>query len=501
MIMLRRLCLVTFLFAAIATAVFAQAPVVNGVLNGVSSVAGAMAPGELMMLVGSNLGDAALVQCKTGNSLPTSCGGVAVLVNGKPVPLVFVLASQVTFQAPFDLSGTSATLQVTRQTGGQTLQSAIVNVPVASASPALATTAPSGGVTLGAFTNGASTFIGASNPAQAGDIVSAYGTGFGVTSPAVNAGAGPPASPVSTVVAPIKITVGGQDATLMAAVLAPAQFGLYQIVFRVPAGLAGGNMPVVVNVGGQNSPSVLLPVAPPKVSIGGVSNNASGAPTIASGAWVSIYGTGLSAKAGVWQASDFVGNKFPTVLDGVSVTINGKPAAVYSISPTQINVQAPTDGATGPVQVVVTNSSGSASATATLATYSPGFYTFAGKYVAAVHTDRAYVAPVGYFGDSVASRPAKPGETLLIFATGFGPTTPAVPAGEIVSGAASISDPAQLRLRIGGATATVPFAGIVAAGEFQFNVVVPTLPDGDQPIVADIAGVSSQAGVVIPVKN
>jgi uncharacterized protein (TIGR03437 family) len=245
-----------------------------------------------------------------------------------------------------------------------------------------------------------------------------------------------------------------------------------------------------------------LDAAPaPPVTITGVSNGASGATAIESGSWVSIYGTNLSATSRAWQTGDFSGNTLPTKLDGVSVTINGKSAAVYYISPGQLNVQAPGDSATGPVPVVVTNTYGSATATATLAPYAPGFFAIEKKYPAAVHTDSVYVAPVGYFGNSVASRPAAPGEVILLFGTGFGPTTPPVPAGQIFSGAAQLADPTQLHMTIGGAPVTVQFAGMVAAGEYQFNVVVPSVGDGDQAIVATIAGFATQSGLSISVKN
>jgi len=73
-----------------------------------------------------------------------------------------------------------------------------------------------------------------------------------------------------------------------------------------------------------------------------------------------------------WRADEIVGGRLPTALDGVSVTINGKAAYVYYISPAQINVQAPTDGATGAVNVVVTNNgSVSAPATAELLAFAP----------------------------------------------------------------------------------------------------------------------------------
>ena len=245
------------------------------------------------------------------------------------------------------------------------------------------------------------------------------------------------------------------------------------------------------------------PAAPPAspVTISGILNNASGASGIASGSWVSIYGTNLSTTTRAWQSGDISGTTLPTKLDGVAVTINGKSAAVYYVSPGQLNVQAPSDSATGPVPVVVTNSHGSATATTTLQQYAPGFFTMQGKYAAAVHTDGVYVAPAGYFGNAVASRPAAPGEVVLLFGTGFGPTTPAVPAGQVVNGAAPLTDAAQLYVTIGGAPATVQFAGIVAAGEYQFNVLIPAVADGDQAIVATIAGFPTQSGLSISVKN
>jgi uncharacterized protein (TIGR03437 family) len=57
-------------------------------------------------------------------------------------------------------------------------------------------------------------------------------------------------------------------------------------------------------------------------------------------------------------------------------------------------------------------------------------------------------------------------------------------------------------VKIGGVTATVQFAGLVAPGEFQFNVVVPAnTPDGDQPIVATYNGTSTQAGTLITIQH
>jgi metallophosphoesterase (TIGR03768 family) len=236
------------------------------------------------------------------------------------------------------------------------------------------------------------------------------------------------------------------------------------------------------------------------VAITGVANSGSGTPGIESGSWVSIYGTKLSGTTRGWQASDFQGSSLPLMLDGVSVTINGKPAAVAYVSPGQLNVLAPTDTATGSVLVEVLNSAGSAVAFANLQSYAPAFFK-SGKYAVAVHADGAYVAPEGFFGAGVASRPARPGEAISLYGTGFGPTAPAVPAGQIVGSPAPLATPNGPEIRVGSSVSAIQFAGLVAAGVYQFNIVVPPLPDGDAPVMAQIGGAGSLPGVWLPIRK
>jgi len=463
-----------------------QTPVIQAIVNGASLTASPIAPGELAAISGSNLGGATATTCSgTNGGLPTSCSGTSVLVNGNLAPLYLTSSTQATFQVPTDILGACATVQIIRQIAGQTLQSSVADWPVAPTAPGL----------FGLFysSSGASTMT-----AHPGDALTGYGTGFGATVPAVASGSPAPAVPPA-VEAPVSVTVGGQSALVQSAILEPGGIGVDEIVFSVPHGPSVGNLPVVVNVGGVNSPPVTLAVL--GVAISGVSNNAGGAAGIESGSWVSIYGTNLSATTRSWQSSDFVGNNLPTSLDGVSVTIDGKSAAVSYVSPGQLNVQAPSDANTGSVPVQVTNVYGSASSLASLQQYAPGFFALNGKYVAAVHADGTYVAPLGYFGSAASSSPAQPGEIIMLYGTGFGPTTPAAPVGQIVSGAAPLTDPTQLQIRIGPVVATVQFAGIVAAGEYQFNVLVPPLPAGDTQIVAVIAGVGTQSGLLIAIGN
>jgi uncharacterized protein (TIGR03437 family) len=230
-----------------------------------------------------------------------------------------------------------------------------------------------------------------------------------------------------------------------------------------------------------------------------VANAEGESPTIAPNTWVEIKGVNL-APAGdsrIWQSSDFVGGKLPTALDGVSATVNGKSAYVYYISPAQINVLTPPEAMNGPAQVVVTNNGIAAAAfTAQAQPDAPSFFVFnGGPYVAATHANGSYLGPTTLYPG--ATTPAKPGETVVLYANGFGTTSvPVVSGSETQSGTLSLL-PA---IDIGGVAATVTFAGLVAPGEFQFNAIVPApLANGDQPITATYNGLSTQPGTLITV--
>ena len=234
-------------------------------------------------------------------------------------------------------------------------------------------------------------------------------------------------------------------------------------------------------------------VIKPVIAPGGVVSAAANVPGLTPGSWVAIYGQNLSKTTRSWRSADFAGAKLPESLDGVSVSIDNKPAAVYSIKPAQIDVQAPDDTALGPVQVTVT-SSGVASdpVTVNLAKFAPSFFTFDGTHIAA--TDGAN-QPL------TENSPARPGGVVVLYGTGFGPTSPPTPAGVIVSSANPLAS-RGLSISIGGLPARVLFAGVTATGLYQFNLRVPAaLPDGDAKVVATIDSVHTQDGAVIPVRH
>lgn len=248
--------------------------------------------------------------------------------------------------------------------------------------------------------------------------------------------------------------------------------------------------------------------AKPAIAASGVVNAGSYAAGISTGAWVTIFGTNLapSGVARAWSAADIAGGTLPTSLEGTAVRVNGKNASIAYVSEGQLNVQAPDDTALGPVTVEVTTASGGSSdaATATLATAAPGLFRFSpGSYhnVAAVHADGMLAGPAALFGDVVTVKPAQPGETLLLFGTGFGPTDPAVSAGVAFSGAAPLASGNNLTVRIGGVTAKVSFAGLSAAGVNQLNVVVPNLADGEHLVEVSVWGVDVPTKQYLTVKQ
>lgn len=222
--------------------------------------------------------------------------------------------------------------------------------------------------------------------------------------------------------------------------------------------------------------------------------------TIAPNAWVEIKGQNL-APAGdsrIWKISGFVNNQMPKQLDGVSVTVNGKSAYVYYISPTQVNILTPPDAMQGPVHIVVTGGATSASFTAQAQSISPSFFVFnGGPYIAATHANGTLLGPVSLYPGSTI--PAKPGETIVLYANGFGQTSAPVVSGSIVQSGSLSPQPV---IKIGGIAATVQFAGLVSPGEFQFNVVVPNgTPDGDQSIAATYNGITTQSGTFLTVQH
>jgi uncharacterized protein (TIGR03437 family) len=208
---------------------------------------------------------------------------------------------------------------------------------------------------------------------------------------------------------------------------------------------------------------------------------------------VSIFETNL-ARQSVLASS----LPLPKQLGGASVKIGGVDAPLHFIGPFQINAQVPFEVPPGATEIVVTlDGAEGSSLGAVVNPAGPGLFTASldgrGPGIFLHSADFSPVSP---------SSPARRGEVILIYGTGFGAVVPSVesgaagPANPLASAVSSVS------VQIGGRESTVSFAGLAPgfAGLYQINVRVPpdATPGPDVPVVVTAGGVLSNT-VTIPV--
>ena len=233
----------------------------NGMLNGASFKSAAIAPGEIVTLFGFGFGPADLTGIQLqNNSATTFLASTRVLFDELPAPLLFAAANQVGLIVPYEVAGRTSVNVVVEYKG---LRSSPVKMNVTSSAPGIFT-ADSSGKGPAAALNENGTFNGRENPAKPGSIVVLYATGEGQTVPAGVSGK----LAIDTYpkpLQPVTVTIAGQPAEVIYAGAAPNLItGLLQVNVRIPANIATlGTLPVVLNVGGIDSPNlVTISVAP-----------------------------------------------------------------------------------------------------------------------------------------------------------------------------------------------------------------------------------------------
>jgi uncharacterized protein (TIGR03437 family) len=211
--------------------------------NAASYAAGSVAAGEIVTLEGYGIGPAQGVVSPPAASV----GGVQVYFDSFAAPVIYAQANQINAQAPWEIAGQASTLVRIVFNG---VEVGRATVPVSAASPGIFSVVNANG----------STNSGA-NPAHAGEVVSLFGTGGGVMSPAGVDGMSWPLMPLSTMTQSVSATVGGAAATATYAGSAPTlDSGFFQINVRVPSGLTPGSQALYLTIGGIAGVPVVISI-------------------------------------------------------------------------------------------------------------------------------------------------------------------------------------------------------------------------------------------------
>jgi uncharacterized protein (TIGR03437 family) len=232
-------------------------PPIKAVVNAASYIGGAVSPGELVTLFGIGIGPATAAGATTDpatGKLATTIGGVQVLFNGTPAPMIYASSTQVSAVVPYEMALISNP-SVWIAYAGQI--SNAYPLTVAATAPGLFAQNASGSGT-GAILNQDNSLNGPSHPAAKGSIVQMFMTGEGQTTPLGVTGkitgvTLPPPQVTSAPIQPILVSIGNQALYTYAGEAPGMVAGVMQLNVQIPAFVPSGAMEVLVSIGGVSS--------------------------------------------------------------------------------------------------------------------------------------------------------------------------------------------------------------------------------------------------------
>jgi uncharacterized protein (TIGR03437 family) len=237
----------------------------------------------------------------------------------------------------------------------------------------------------------------------------------------------------------------------------------------------------------------------PSYTSAGIVNAADNQPgPLAPNTLASLYGVRLSYDTFAMSPNDILGGVLPTLLPGtgVNVAVGNIAAVVYYVSPDQINFLVPSILLPGPstVQVVLEGHSGPR-VNITLAAASPALFQLDAQNAIAILPDGTLITP---------QAPAKPGDIIILYATGLGQTVPSIPNGQLFNQAALLQQFADFKLVLNGVAISdaVAYAGNAPgfAGLYQINVVLPKSTPANPEIKIGFSGDLSMSGIHLPIQ-
>jgi uncharacterized protein (TIGR03437 family) len=238
----------------------------GGVVNSASYVGGGVAPGENISIIGSYLGPRGGVSGAVNQAtgiLAARLADVVVYIGGIASPLFFVRHDQINAQVPYEIAG-QATVDLEVEYRGQ--KGPPVTLRVLEARPGVHVYGERPARDFPPFNAAAvnedATHNSPDSPAPQGSVVQLSLTGQGLVSPAAETGKPAAASPASVPQRPVSATIGGIDAEVVSARLAPGEIGVLHVSVRVPNGFfPREGVPVIARVGeAQSQTNVTLAV-------------------------------------------------------------------------------------------------------------------------------------------------------------------------------------------------------------------------------------------------
>jgi uncharacterized protein (TIGR03437 family) len=240
------------------TAVTAPLPPIAAVTNAASYISGPVSPGELVTIFGSGIGPATAAGAATDpatGKVATTIGGVQVLFNGIPAPMIYASGTQVSAVVPYEMASV-ANASVWISFAGQT--SNTYQLSLAASAPGLFAQNASGSGP-GAILNQDNTLNGPGHGAAKGSIVQVYLTGEGQTNPpgvtgTITSASLPPPQVTPALTLPIEVWINGQPAVYTYAGEAPGMVaGVMQLNVQIPANAPSGGLSIAVSIGGNMS--------------------------------------------------------------------------------------------------------------------------------------------------------------------------------------------------------------------------------------------------------
>jgi glucosylceramidase len=226
-------------------------------------------------------------------------------------------------------------------------------------------------------------------------------------------------------------------------------------------------------------------VPAPAFPANGAINAAAPSAGLSPGELFSIYGVNLAAES---QQPLLL--PLPATMAAASVQIDGIAAPLVYVSPLQINAQVPWEATPGSATLTVTHAGVTASQTVTIAAAGPAIFTLYGSQAAAALNQDYSV--------NSQNSPAAAGQAILLFGTGLGAVSPAVPTGAAASTDQLSYVTAPVTATMGGVPVKVLFAGMAPgfAGLWQVNLEIPSGASGAVPAIVTVAGTASNTVTV-----